>query len=275
MASTLDQPASSRHPVVDGPIDEHPITPAGRILEHPRMVQLFLFFVGTAAVLAFWHDGGPLLTWDEPFQRWVEDRRTPAWEDLFRAASRMGSNIVIFSLGAVMAAVAWTRSRVLAVTIVGAVMMRPVFEFIAKAVIERPRPDFERLVDGVGFSHPSGHVLASVALYGLLPAVIALFTTRALWWWLPSVVVVVVVVPMIAASRVYLGVHWLTDVVAGLAWGTLYLLAVEWVFVRLLRRFPGHHEADVWRRLIHHPIETIHDLEHEREAEDAARRAGS
>lgn len=250
------------HPEVEGPIEEHPITPAGRILDHPFMVALFVMFAGTAAFLAFWKNGHLLLTWDDPIQRWVQEQRTDDWGSFFRAWSRLGSNLVIFGLAAVMAVVASTRSKILALTILGAVLLRPAFEFVAKLALSRPRPEIDQLVDGTGFSHPSGHVLAAVALYGLLPAVVVLFTRRAVWWHLSAAVVVVVVVPMIAASRVYLGVHWFTDVLAGVVVGTLYLVGVEWVFVRLLRRFPGHHESDAWEHLLH-PIHTLHEYEEE------------
>jgi undecaprenyl-diphosphatase len=256
------------HPEVEGPIEEHPITPAGRILDHPLMVALFVVAAIGGGIIAGFEDGTIPLTWDDPIQRWVQDQRNDEWGDLFRMWSRLGSNAVIFSLAAVLAVIASRRSKILALTILGAALTRPVFEFVVKDVIGRPRPEIDQLVPGTGFSNPSGHVLASIALYGLVPAVVALFARRAIWWWVTAAVVVVVVVPMVAISRVYLGVHWPTDVVAGIVLGTLYLLAVEWVFVRLLRRFPGHHESDAWQHLIH-PRRTL--VEHHGE-EHAGRR---
>ena len=70
------------------------------------------------------------------------------------------------------------------------------------------------MVTGTGPAFPSGHVLAATALWCLVPAVVALYTCRpdvigrlAAGW---------VIVAAVAASRVYLGVHWSNDVAAAL-----------------------------------------------------------
>ena len=209
-----------------------PLTVAGVVLGHPVLIALSLAAALVLAGLASYHDGSILLNVDEPVQRWVQDRRSSGLDTVFRIASRMGSNVVIFSLAAVLAALTWKRCRFLAMAIIAAVALRPGMEYVVKALIARPRPDIDRLVPGNGPSHPSGHVLASVALYGLLPAVVAVFTgSRRAWAW--TVGLVLAGVPFIAASRVYLGVHWFFDVVGGFLVGTLYLLVVEYLYHRV------------------------------------------
>jgi hypothetical protein len=95
--------------------------------------------------------------------------------------------------------------------------------------VDRERPDLSRLVDGTGPSHPSGHVLAAVALWGLLPPLVStLVRSRAVWWL--SVLASGVLIAGIAASRVYLGVHWFADVVQGALLGAVYLSALELLF---------------------------------------------
>jgi len=120
----------------------------------------------------------------------------------------------------------WRRCRAVGIAILVAALARPLLEFVLKLVVARDRPDLERLVTGRGFSFPSGHVMAAVALYGLLPLVVALFTrSRVLWW--ASVVASGLVIAAVAASRVYLGVHWFSDVVGSLLLGSFFLLGVE------------------------------------------------
>lgn len=210
------------------------LTPSGAVAEHPRLiVALVLGLVSLAAVASY--DSGSLLdTWDLPVQRWVEDHRNGALEVFFRGVSRLGSNVVVFPLAAVAVALAWRRCRPLSVALVGAVGMRPLFEFGLKDVVARPRPDLDRLVNGVGYSHPSGHVLATVTLYSLLPAVVALYLGRRRVW---AIVwsLVGLLAPAMAACRVYLGVHWATDAAAGILWGVAYLALVERLFARFHR----------------------------------------
>lgn len=205
------------------------MTPSGALAQRPwLLVGLGLLLILTAAVASY--SGGSLLdTWDLPIQRWVEAQRSGVTELLFRGVSRLGSNLVIFPLGAVVAWFAWRRCPPLAIAVMGAVALRPAFEFLMKETVARPRPNIHRLVDGAGFSHPSGHVLATVTLYSLIPAVVALYFGRARAWKL-SWSFAAFLVPAMAVTRVFLGVHWATDVAAAMLWGGLYLAFVEAAF---------------------------------------------
>jgi undecaprenyl-diphosphatase len=93
-----------------------------------------------------------------------------------------------------------------------------------------------RLVPGTGFSYPSGHVLAAVATWGFLPAVVALYTQRDAARTAARVVAAGLIVA-IAWSRVWLGVHWTSDVVGSLAIGVLaFGLAGSWELTLQVRR---------------------------------------
>jgi undecaprenyl-diphosphatase len=207
------------------------LTPAGPVARRPLLAWALLGLVVAMAVVAAIDKGRLFDTWDEPIQRWVEARRSDGLEQFFRAVSRLGSNIVVFPLALVAATLAWFRCRPLAIAVVVAVAMRPLFEYVLKDAVGRPRPDLDRLVSGVGFSHPSGHVLATVTLYSLIPAVVALYLGRRRVWQ-ATWVFVWLLAPAMAACRVYLGVHWTTDVVAGLLWGVVYLAFVGMIFDR-------------------------------------------
>jgi undecaprenyl-diphosphatase len=199
------------------------------LLHHPLIIGTVAGLSAVLAVLAALDGGSALLTVDEPIQRWVEARRTDGWDHAARAFSRLGSNLVVF--GVLAAVVAWTvrRCRTLALTLSAAVLLRPPAEFLFKELIGRERPDFARLVDGTGPSHPSGHVLAAVALWGLLPPLLSsVVRSRAIWW--ASVATALVLISGIGASRVYLGVHWFTDIVQGALLGCLYLAGIEQLF---------------------------------------------
>ena len=214
-----------------------PFTPSSLLLRRRRLLIVLgalLVALATAAALG---NGQALLTWDEPIQRGVEANRTPALNDLFLMLSRLGSTVVVLVLGTLGAILTWRRCRAVATALLIATFARPAIEFIVKGLIGRDRPDLDRLVAGTGYSFPSGHVMAAIALWGLLPVVVALYTRRRAIWW-ASVAVSATLIAGIAASRVYLGVHWFSDVTAGLVVGTFFLLGVDNVLIRAHRRYP-------------------------------------
>ena len=103
---------------------------------------------------------------------------------------------------------------------------RPLVELALKELVDRDRPTGARLVRGTGPSFPSGHPLATAASWGLLPLVAALYTRRRAVWWSIAIGVWVIAV-LVAASRVVLGVHWPSDVVASLLLAVIGVAAAE------------------------------------------------
>ena len=110
---------------------------------------------------------------------------------------------------------------------------------VLKRIFRQPRPDlFESLAPETTFSYPSGHSLISVALYGFLAALIVLDGPRSPGRWLAAALVTLF--PLgVMWSRVYLGVHWISDITAGA------LVATFWVMVCLMlrRRISGRFSA--------------------------------
>jgi undecaprenyl-diphosphatase len=214
-----------------------PFTPSSVLLRRRRLLIAMAALLVALATAAALGNGQALLTWDEPIQRGVEANRTSALNDMFLAVSRLGSTVFVLLAGTLGAILTWRRCRAVATALLVATFARPAIEFIVKGLVSRDRPDFDRLVAGTGYSFPSGHVMAAIALWGLLPVVVALYTRRRAIWW-ASVAVSATLIAGIAASRVYLGVHWFSDVTAGLVVGTFFLLGVDTVLVRAHRRYP-------------------------------------
>ena len=208
------------------------------------MLGRWRYFAGALAVIwlsmaigAFVKGGALLLHWDEPIQRAVEDARTSGMTAVVKRISFLGSTVAVLTLGTVLAAVSWFRCRAVATVIIIATFFRPLLEFTLKSIVDRDRPDLERLVNGTGPSFPSGHVMAAAALWGLAPLVVTLYTRNRRIWWAATISSALLILG-IAASRTYLGVHWLTDIVAGLIVGAFFLRGAEWLLAHQHRRRP-------------------------------------
>jgi undecaprenyl-diphosphatase len=96
---------------------------------------------------------------------------------------------------------------------------------IIKLLVDRPRPTVLHLVHATGSSFPSGHASESAAA-GI--ALILLTRGARRYQLLMVTVIVTVLVVMISASRVYLGVHYPTDVVVGMALGSAWGVTASW-----------------------------------------------
>jgi undecaprenyl-diphosphatase len=212
-----------------------PLTPA-MFYESRRVLLIAIgaLFAGLA-IAAIAASSRLLLTWDEPITRFLVAHRTPTLDTFFRTVSKLASTSTILVLGPLLVLVTWRRCRAVALAIAAATLLRPLLEWTLKELVDRPRPDLGRLVNGVGPSFPSGHVMAAVALWGLLPIVVGLFTTNRRIWW-ASVAMSGTIIGLVAASRVYLGVHWFSDACAGLLLGSFFLLGIESILAAVHRR---------------------------------------
>jgi undecaprenyl-diphosphatase len=167
-----------------------------------------------------------LLPWDGWLTQTVVDQRGPTADAVFKRISWFGSTKVVLVVAGLAALAAWRKCPRLAIAIVVIALARPLIEFGLKELVGRARPEGNRLVHGQGYSFPSGHPLATAASWCLVPLVVGLYTARRAIWWVSAIAVWSLAVA-VAASRVWLGVHWTSDVVAGLLLAVLGVLGAE------------------------------------------------
>jgi membrane-associated phospholipid phosphatase len=188
------------------------------------------FFV-TLAVLAKVN----ALPWDRPITEWIADHRTTGLNHFWKNITELGGDRVVFIVAAACAALAWPRCRPLAVAIVALALARPVIVIALKEIVARNRPPTSLAITHPGgYSFPSGHPFSVAASWGFIPLVVALYTQRHWIWW-ATVIVVWSMVVVVAASRVYLGAHWTTDVIGTLSLAVVFVAGSE-VFISWLHR---------------------------------------
>ncbi len=195
---------------------------------HAWLVGAALGFIVLASLVAAGFR--PLIAGDEVVARWIS-RTRPSWtETAFEYVSFAGSRWVIGPLLAVM--VLWVvrsrRCRWIPGVLALAFLLNPLTEGFLKTLIDRPRPVAFQVRQHGSASFPSGHVLAAVAFYGVLAALVWK-STASRKARLASTGAAGTVIALVMASRIYLGAHWLSDVFGGLIVGSLYTgMVVMW-----------------------------------------------
>jgi len=166
----------------------------------------------------------PLVSFDQTVATTIHELRTPALTTFFLVVTALGSieAIAVVSLGGAVVFGAWRRWLLFwtwVITTGGSVMLL----LLLKALFARPRPYVkEPLLLETYYSFPSGHAMEAIVLYGMLAylAVLALRTWRAR---AAIVFGTSLLVLLIGFSRLYLGVHYFSDVVAGFTAGGVWL----------------------------------------------------
>lgn len=163
---------------------------------------------------------------DRNVWEWVMTIRTPLLTEFFEKVTFVGNWQVILGLGLIWAAILVKKgqkntAKRLIVVYLTAIAVNE----LLKVIIGRNRPPQENwLIEENNFSIPSGHAVFSVLFYGILGKYMIDCTKIKLIKILIGLMVLVLI-GLIAFSRIYLGVHWLSDVLVGM------MIGGGWIFV--------------------------------------------
>jgi undecaprenyl-diphosphatase len=193
-----------------------------------RLLLGLMLSVGSLLLL-LWLTGevfeGDTAAFDDRIRMFVHGFSSPSLTSGMRATSFLGSTVFLVSLGLLAAVVfGYFRRRrelvIFVITMAGEIVL----DLTMKAGFMRPRPEpFFEYGPPNSYSYPSGHALASFCFYGILAWLITEGIERrtakiAIWS------AAVLLIALIGFSRIYLGVHYPSDVIAG------YLTALIWTF---------------------------------------------
>lgn len=94
---------------------------------------------------------------------------------------------------------------------------------ILKYIVQRPRPTEFRIIDETGYSFPSGHSMVSMAFYGFIIYLMYHYVENKYLKW-GMCTLLTLLIPLIGISRIYLGVHYASDVIGGFCVSISYLI---------------------------------------------------
>jgi membrane-associated phospholipid phosphatase len=168
---------------------------------------------------------GPLTVADVQFSAWLHAQRSPFATSVMRVATSFGSPVTVTCIAVVLAVyLLWRQRRPYwFAALVSSVLGGALLNRLLKLAFHRARPVFDDpTLTLAGYGFPSGHTMMASVLYGVVAAYLCAHTPD----WLRRLFIVAsasVLIALVGFSRIYLGAHYLSDVLAAIAEGCAWL----------------------------------------------------
>ena len=185
---------------------------------------IFLFFVAIAILVVCDYSFKI-----DQFNVFVANNRNGFWTGFFKIFTRLGSFYTLAVLILIGVILIWfvMKNKRLSVFYAGTFSLVCIANFVIKQIVRRVRPEHLMIIEESGFSFPSGHAMMTLCFFALLIHFVWKFIkNKPLKISLISVFSTVII--LIGFSRIYLGVHYLTDIIAG------FLISISIVNVCLI-----------------------------------------
>ena len=195
-------------------------TPAAYTLGFVGLAVAVLFFAWIANGVS----GSRWAEANERAMRFMQAQHTPELTTAARAATALGgAAATVVEAVVLLGFFLWRKQYLNAATLAMLLGGLGGIELVLKASFHVARPTvFEHMTHAAGYSFPSGHAMRGIGLFGFVAVLLVTYGPGVAWRWIAAAAFALVGVA-ICASRVYLGVHWPTDVIAG------GLAAAAWV----------------------------------------------
>ena len=196
-------------------------------------VILTPIYLAIGWMIVRWWDGSSLGRSEAGVNRWFEDARTDRRNQLAEFGSALSNTETKIALVvALLPLMLWMYRRWhdWALVTVGLLFEVSVFAATAK-IIGRDRPPVEQLDGAPTNSWPSGHIAAAVVFYGAL-AIVIMWNNKSRTSRIGALAIAIVAPSIVIASRLYQGMHYVSDAVGGVLLGVLTLLLVRHLIMR-------------------------------------------
>lgn len=156
----------------------------------------------------------------------ISDSITP----IAKLITNLGGTIALVTLAIIL--VISIKNKKIGFSIVLNLVFISVLNVLLKNIVQRPRPTEYRIINENGYSFPSGHSMISMAFYGFLIYLICEYVKDKNLKIL-SVLILSILILSIGISRIYLGVHYTSDVLAGFMISISYLI----IYTSIIKKF--------------------------------------
>lgn len=190
-----------------------------------RRIVIMLVCLAGFAVIAWFVATKDVLEFDTAVRQWVYSIRSSALTPVLRSITYMGNWQTITALCILLLVIPKTRVRY-GIPVSSSALFITVFNKGVKQIFQRPRPDASlHLIHEGGYSFTSGHSITSMVVFGLLIYLVRKYAEdekRA------NILTVFLAIPWICIgpSRIYMGVHYPTDVLGGWFLGAALLMVI-------------------------------------------------
>lgn len=162
----------------------------------------------------------------------VKGMRNPILTNVLKIITNLGSAVALITITILSLIILKNKKIGLCITI--NLALSTILNLLLKNIIQRPRPEGYRLIEETGFSFPSGHSMVNTAFYGLLIYLIIKNVKNQKLKYSLSLLISILILS-IGFSRIYLGVHYTSDVLAGFLISIAYLIVFTTILHDILK----------------------------------------
>lgn len=158
------------------------------------------------------------ITWYNYISKYIiNDKLT----NIMKIITNLGG--VYFIIGITFLSLFIIKNKKINISIIVNLLLITSLNIIIKSILQRPRPSIFRIIEESGYSFPSGHSMISMAFYGFF--IYLIFTNKKnKYIKIISITSLSILIILIGFSRIYLGVHYVSDVIAGFIFSLAYLI---------------------------------------------------
>ncbi|MFF2498054.1 phosphatase PAP2 family protein [Peribacillus sp. NPDC058075] len=185
------------------------------------------------SLMAFTISAHEFLNFDGIVISFIQGWESPILTTLMKFFTFIGSasSVIILSIFVLLFLYRVLKHRLELVLFSAVIIGSPLLNLILKLFFHRTRPDLHRLIEIGGYSFPSGHAMNAFTLYGILTFLLWRHI-RTKWGRILLILLSTMMILSIGISRIYLGVHYPSDIIGGYLASGCWLAISIWFFQR-------------------------------------------